>query len=231
MAKKKTSSETKVESIRHKDKRKNIPTEELRKVEDMQCMIALIGKPPAPSRLHRPPGSPRLDRNLSRASRVPERLGTIAESWQAPPDEPIPRSERLTFSARLHCQSAGPAPFDAIRSLLKCAATSLADSAGCRFNTSTSSRSVSTFITFGGTSAICSSPPDCWRARLARISVTNVAEENADVLPNAAEPQTKSISSPTSLAAPSARGSEASCRISPHPCVDQGAHCRPLDPC
>jgi hypothetical protein len=51
------------------------------------------------------------------------------------------------------------------------------------------------------------------------------------VLPNAAEPQTKSISSRTSLVASSARGSEASCRISPHPCVDQGAHCRPLDPC
>ena len=30
MARKKTPSETKVESIRHKDKRKNIPTEELR---------------------------------------------------------------------------------------------------------------------------------------------------------------------------------------------------------
>jgi hypothetical protein len=113
----------------------------------------------------------------SNASAPPPRPGK--------PDQTIrsPSSERSTSSARLQRQCAGPAPFDATRSLLTFAATSVADSAGCRFNTSASRRSVSTFITFGGTSAICSSAPDSWRARLARISVTNVAEENADVLP------------------------------------------------
>ena len=33
---------------------------------------------------------------IRRASRVPERLGTIAESWQARPDEPIPEQRAST---------------------------------------------------------------------------------------------------------------------------------------
>ena len=107
----------------------------------------------------------------------PRALETPAITGETnPPSSSVPHA--CTVSARASTVCRNPVlPF-------KCAATSVADSAGCRFNASVSSRSVRRYIslpaehrryTFRRRIAGGLASPD---------GVTNVAEENADFLPD-----------------------------------------------